>query len=416
MIEAVVLTVILWYGILTLHAAESVRWLLTGFELALFALAAAMILRRHLAIRPHPIAILLATAALWALVQVWLGITVDPQRTLQAALGWTVNCVAFSVTLAVCGGSRSVTKMAGRGTTPPLPVNDSQPCGAGLRPASRRFLTTQVFFALAVSVASVIGLYTVSMLGPFTYKNQFAAYLESVIGIAIVAAIRDRRRRLIWILVAGTMFASVVAAGSRAGSILCLTLLIALPILAALRSWIAPRELARIAALALASGAVLVMVAGWETTWQRLQEANPYSLRADLLRSSIAMTRDRPLTGFGLGAWSSAYPAYARFDDGSFVNQAHNDWAQWASEGGIPFLALMLAIVAMLARPAFRSLWGLGLIAVFAHAWIDYPFEQRPALAAFLFAMAGALCADQREDHHPATKASNFPFDVFQVG
>ena len=370
MIEVVVLTVILWYGILTLHAAESVRWLLTVFELALFALAAAMILRRRLAIRPHPIAILLAIAALWALMQVWLDITVDPQRTLQAALGWTVNCVAFSVTLAACG--------------------------AGLRPASPRFLTTQVFFALVVSVGSVIGLYTVSMLGPFTYKNQFAAYLESVIGIAILAAIRDRPRRLIWILVAGTMFASVVAAGSRAGAILCLTLLIALPILAALRDWIAPRELARIAALALASGAVLVMVAGWETTWQRLQEANPYSLRADLLRSSIAMTRDRPLTGFGLGAWSSAYPAYARYDDGSFVNQAHNDWAQWASEGGIPFLAMMLAIVAMLARPAFRSLWGLGLIAVFVHAWIDYPFEQRPALAAFLFAMAGALCAESQ--------------------
>ena len=361
MIEAVVLTAILWYGVLTLHAAESVRWWLTGFELALFALAAGVILRRRWAIRPHPIAILLAIAALWALMQVWLGITVDPQRTLQAALGWTVNCAAFSVTLAACGA----------GLRPASDFRHMPLAASGRDAIRRRFLTAQVFFALAVSVASVIGLYTVSMLGPFTYKNQFAAYLESVIGIAIVAAIRDRPRRLIWILVAGTMFASAVAAGSRAGSILCLALLIALPILAALRGWIAPRELVRIAVLALASGAVLVMVAGWETTWQRLQEANPYSLRADLLRSSIAMTRDRPLTGFGLGAWSSAYPAYARFDDGSFVNQAHNDWAQWASEGGIPFLALMLAIVAMLARPAFRSLWGLGLMAVFVHAWID---------------------------------------------
>ena len=63
-------------------------------------------------------------------------------------------------------------------------------------------------------------------------------------------------------------------------------------------------------------------------------------------------------------------------------------------EGGIPFLLLMLAILAMLLRPAFRSLWGLGLIAVFVHAWIDYPFQQRPALAAFLFAMAGALASE----------------------
>lgn len=378
MIEAVMLSAILWYGITSLLAAESVRWLLTAFELALFALAAGLILRRRLATRPHPIAILLAVAALWALIQVWLGISVDPQRTLQSALAWTVNCAAFSITLAVC-------------------KRDD---------IRRRFLTAQVLFALALSVASVIGLYTVSRLGPFAYKNQFAAYLESVIGIAITAAIRDRPRRLVWILVAGTMFASVVAAGSRAGSILCLALLVGLPIVAALRGWIAGRDLARIGALALASGAALVMVTGWETTWQRLQEANPYSLRADLLRSSIAMTRDRPLTGFGLGAWSSAYPGYARFDDGTFVNQAHNDWAQWAVEGGIPFLAVMLAVVAILVRPALESLWGLGLMAVFVHAWIDYPFEQRPALAAFLFAMAGALCACRRRPETPIPRRS----------
>jgi O-antigen ligase len=366
MIQAVLLIATLWFGILTLRAAEGIRWLLTAFELALFALAAALILRRRLTVRPHPIAILLAAAALWALIQAWLKISVDPQRTLQAALGWTANCAAFSVTLAICGRD-------------------------GIR---KQFLAAQVLFALVLSIASIIGLYTVSTLGPFVYKNQFAAFMEGAIGIAITAAILNARRRLAWILVAGTMFASVVAAGSRAGSILCLTLMVALPVVAALRGWIAGRDLARIAALAIVSGAVLVMVAGWETTWQRLQEPNPYLLRADLLRSSIAMARDRPLTGFGLGAWSSAYPGYARFDDGTFVNQAHNDWAQWTAEGGIPFLALMLAVVALLARPAIHSLWGLGLMAVFVHAWIDYPFEQRPALAAFLFAMAGALAAE----------------------
>jgi hypothetical protein len=39
-------------------------------------------------------------------------------------------------TLAVRGGIRSVPKMAGRRPAPPLPINDLQPCGAGLRPAS----------------------------------------------------------------------------------------------------------------------------------------------------------------------------------------------------------------------------------------------------------------------------------------
>jgi O-antigen ligase len=353
---------VLWFGLLSLRVEG--RWALTAFQLALLALAAALIVRRRFSIHPHPVALLLAAAALWGVFQIALGISVDAHRTLEASLGWVVNCAAFSIALSVTGDSLD----------------------------RRRFLTAQLFFALVLSVAAVIGLLTISQLGPFVYKNQFAAYVESVLGLAIAAAIRDRRRSFAWLLVAAALFASVVAAGSRAGSILCLAELVLLPLIAFTRGWISGRSLIRVAALAVITGGVLVAVAGWETTWHRLQEPNPYSLRAELLRSSLDMARDRPLAGFGLGTWSTAYPAYARYDDGSFVNQAHNDWAQWAAEGGLPFLALMIAVVALLARPAIESLWGLGLLAVFAHAWVDYPFEQRPALAAFFFAMAGVSC------------------------
>ena len=365
MIEAALLAAILWFGILTLRAADSVRWWLAGFDLALIALAFGMV--RRLAIRFHPVGVLLAIAAVWALVQVRLGISVDPQRTLEAALGWTIDCAAFSIALAALKRDH----------------------------VRRRFLYAQALFGLVVGAGCVVWLYTAAALGPFAYKNQFAAYLESVMGIAIAAAIpaKTGRPRLSWILAAAAMFACAAAGGSRAGAILCLAELIVLPLIAYLRGWIRGRTLIQLASLAVAGAAVLVMVTGWETVWRRLQEPNPYAVRADLLRSSVAMARDRPIGGFGLGAWPSAYPGYARYDDGTFVNQAHNDWAQWAVEGGLPFLGLMLAVVAMLIRPALDSLWGVGLLAVFVHAWIDYPFEQRPALAAFFFAMAGALIA-----------------------
>ncbi len=358
-----VFAAVLWFGLLSLRVES--RWALTAFELALLTLAAAFILGRRFSIHPHPIGLLLAAAALWGVLQIALGISVDAHRTLAASLGWVVNCAAFSIALAVTGDSLH----------------------------RRRFLTAQVVFSLGLSVAAVIGLLTVSQLGPFAYKNQFAAYVESVLGIAIAAAIRDRRRSFAWLLVAAALLASVVAAGSRAGSVLCLAELIVLPSIAFARGWISGGPLIRVAGLAALTGGAFIAVAGWETTWRRLQEPNPYALRADLLRSSIAMTRDRPLAGFGLGTWSTAYPAYARFDDGSFVNQAHNDWVQWAAEGGLPFAVLMAAAVAFLARPAFDSLWGLGLMAVFVHAWVDYPFEQRPALAAFFFAMAGVIAS-----------------------
>ncbi len=85
--------------------------------------------------------------------------------------------------------------------------------------------------------------------------------------------------------------------------------------------------------------------------------------------------------------WPETYPGYARFDDGRFVNEAHNDWIQWASEGGLPFLAIMFGIAAWSVKPALRSLWGLEILSVWLHALVDYPMRQRPALAAFFFAL-----------------------------
>jgi len=46
-----------------------------------------------------------------------------------------------------------------------------------------------------------------------------------------------------------------------------------------------------------------------------------------------------------------------------------------------------------LCGPAVRVIWGLGMVAVFAHGLIDYPFQQRPALAAFFFAWLGVVMA-----------------------
>jgi O-antigen ligase len=376
MILAAMLAVVLWFGLLTLRVEA--RWALSIFEVAMLALGAGVVIRRRFVISLHPVAVILALAAVWAAVQAWTGISVNAERSFEAALGWTVNAAAFSVALA-----------------------------AARRAEIRaRFLTAQALFALGLCIAAVILLFLTGALGPFAYKNQFAAYVECVMGWALVAAIQDRKRSFAWMLVAAAMLAAVVAGGSRAGSILCVAELVVLPALAFARGWITGRTLMRVAATAVVAGAVLVEIAGWETIWRRLQEPNPYAVRLDLLRSSVDMVRDRPLTGFGLGTWSAAYPAYARFDDGSFVNQAHNDWAQWAVEGGLPFLGAMVAIVVLLARPAFRSLWGLGLMAVFVHAWVDYPFEQRPALAAFFFAMAGVLAAEGVSSDNAGSMAS----------
>lgn len=50
------------------------------------------------------------------------------------------------------------------------------------------------------------------------------------------------------------------------------------------------------------------------------------------------MAKSEPLIGYGLGMFPDVYPRYAIEDFPYHVNHAHSDWAEFAVEGGIPFL------------------------------------------------------------------------------
>jgi O-antigen ligase len=128
--------------------------------------------------------------------------------------------------------------------------------------------------------------------------------------------------------------------------------------------------------------AVFGSVVGWESVWNRFWEPDPMQMRRQLDISSLHMTAAHPWFGVGLGAWPTVYPRYAIVDFGVFANQAHNDWLQWTAEGGIPFGIVIATLFLWCLRPAFRSVWGIGVIAVFLHALVDYPFS-RPALGSW---------------------------------
>jgi O-antigen ligase len=67
---------------------------------------------------------------------------------------------------------------------------------------------------------------------------------------------------------------------------------------------------------------------------------------------------------------------FALYDDGTWVNQAHNDYLEWAAEGGIPYACILVALFAATLLPAVRSVWGIGLLAFCVHAAVDYPFAR----------------------------------------
>jgi O-antigen ligase len=374
----VLLAAILFLGILTMWAPA--RWALSAFQIAVFAAAAVHIIRNK-RVTIHPTVVLLGAAVVWGLIQAFAGWSVDRSKTLNEVLNWTTNLTVFALGLELSRDERQ----------------------------REQFLGALLWFGTALAAVSMLTVFSSPpgivfwmfdagsdrrTLGPFVYYNQYAAFIEAVLPLALVGAILDRRHRMLYSvtlysIVGALLLASVVAGGSRAGTILCLAEVFLIPLVAWGRGIVSRRAAGRVLLASVCTLVVLGAVAGWDVIWKRLQEPNPYALRKDFLLSSLEMVRDRPLTGWGLGTWSEVYPGFARFDDGLFANQAHNDWAQWAAEGGIPFFLLMVGVVAGAVRPAFRSLWGLGLLAVFVHCFVDYPMQQRPALAAFFFALLG---------------------------
>ena len=165
------------------------------------------------------------------------------------------------------------------------------------------------------------------------------------------------------------------------------------PLLAAFRG-LAPAKKLRPAFISLllftlAFGSVV----GWTRLWQRFQDPEPYKYRKEMMLASVAMAREKPWTGFGLGSFEDVYRGYALFDDGTIVNHAHNDWAEWAAEGGLPFAALIVVVALWSAPKAVRSIWGLGIISVWLHSLVDFHL-QKPAIAAWMFVLLGAVCAE----------------------
>ena len=376
---AMALAALLSYGILTLWVAD--RWALAVYQVAALGACAGYgvwMAARAVRVNSNAMLFLLALIPLWGLAQLAAARTIYRAETVNSVLTWTVNLAIFFLALQMLSDFRH----------------------------RQRFLDYLLYFGVAVSILSTVQMftsdgkifwlvpsgYTDFVMGPFVYENQYAAFIETVLPLALYQGVTNKKPFAYWAM-AGVMVASVVASASRTGTLLVLLEVLVIPLLACWRGLIPGRT----AALALGSGvmlsAVFITVVGWGVVWHRFQDADPYALRREMLRSSVQMVQQRPAMGFGLGTWATAYPAFALYDDGTFANQAHNDWAQWGVEGGLPLLAVMALFALLLARMAWTSLWGIGLVSLLLHSLVDYPMQQRPALAGWFFAMAGALAA-----------------------
>jgi O-antigen ligase len=388
----IALPALLCFGILTLWVPAF--WAAGVFQLGVLALGVVWMFALASGRRPVrlvPTLLPLGAAAAWPLLQLAANRTVERWDTWNSFWNWTVDWLIFFLALQAA----------------------SDPA------ALRRFLKGSMYFAGALAAVGTLQSFTSAgkvfwffptgysdlVFGPFVYQNQFAAFVEATLPIALYFSLIGKKR---WpaACIAAVMAAAVIASASRAGTILVLAELVAVPILAIRMNLVSRRAGGAVLAKTGALAAAGVLVVGYGLVWGRFAEADPYVIRREVWISALNMIQARPGMGWGLGTWVTAYPQFAIFDPGLLINQAHSDWLQWAAEGGIPFLLLVLVTAALLVRPALRSVWGVGLLAVFLHALVDYPFQQRPALTAAFFALAGAVATVGQPAVRPIGKTS----------
>jgi O-antigen ligase len=319
-----------------------------------------------------PQMILVAAIAAWGPVQLAMHITRVPWPTTQRSVEWAISAVCFVLGSQILRGRRSMTAFL------------------NLMLVAMTFLAVAAMLQAFTTPGRVFGIISVAdgVVGTLYYKNWFAAMMELGAPIALWRVYNGN-------VISGgvcyaAMFAATIASASRMGVILLIAeLLVALVCLVIARRMRPKSAVSAVVILALLAAAA-ASVAGTGNIWHRLQEPDAYALRRTLLASTMKMIPVHPWAGSGMGTWPSEYPRFATYDEGLYVNAAHNDWAQWASEGGAPLFLLMAALVIWLLKPSLQSVWGLGVLSVMIHSFVDYPLQD-PALAFLWFTLAGAL-------------------------
>jgi O-antigen ligase len=270
--------------------------------------------------------------------------------------------------------------------------------------------------------------YEDSVTSTFVNRNAFATFagitLIASLGLLLDEARRAGRagstsaatiRRAIEFLSGrgSVLLVAALAAGwallgseSRGGLV---SLVFALVVLTGLRALGREVSAARVIAeaAAVASLGLVVVHLGGDVALDRLaRTVLDEEQRIAVYRDLVAAIEARPWTGLGLGAFASTFPLVrdAGLVDAGTYQKAHNGYLEWAFEGGLPALVLLVLALggawlrcvrgaAARHRDAhYPAIAAAATVLVAVHALIDFG-PQTPAVAALFALLLGLGCA-----------------------
>jgi O-antigen ligase len=210
--------------------------------------------------------------------------------------------------------------------------------------------------------------------GPFINRNNYAAFAGTILPLAVCAALGFLRQRekgrpgalprlFLWGFAAVVITGGIFYSLSRGGII---SVVLSLAIIAGLVLYYgrSARELAVLAAVAIAAAAFLLWV-GPEKVLERVgtlsegQSVPSLAVRIGTWNRSMSLIASNPVVGTGLGTYAFAFLRFSPPGE-NWWNTAHNEYVELVCDTGIIgtalFLAGLIAFLAIVARPAvFRG-------------------------------------------------------------
>ncbi|HVG20270.1 MAG TPA: O-antigen ligase family protein [Blastocatellia bacterium] len=304
-----------------------------------------------------------------------------------------------------------------------------------------------VIFGLAMSVFALMQHFTWdghiywvrhttgTAFGPFANRNHYAGYMEMLVPVPLALVLARGARKESWMFygfASAVMALTVIVSLSR-GGIVSLMAGIALVVMMSAKH---ERRRARTArgesrsdraALAhrspatlgrLGAVAIVVVVIALGVIWigaeglinraadsvDQMRGGDPQGelfSRTEIWKDSWKMILDHPVTGIGLGAYETVFPAYARHNGMLLVDYAHNDYIQALTDGGIVGGLLAAAFIVLILRAMFRGMrsgdsllaalaigCGAGVCSMLVHSVFDFNLQIPSNALLFLFLSA----------------------------
>ena len=268
--------------------------------------------------------------------------------------------------------------------------------------------------------------------GPFINRHHFAGYMELALalplGLVFTGAI-EKEKKFIYLFAAALMAIALIMTNSRGGLISLFAEILFLVATMGLRRHKhkkrdSEERRPRIKSAALKAGLALALVValfggvvllGGEDALTRMVGSvntdDPTTGRAHFWGVTVDIIKNHPLIGTGLGAFGVVYTGYDSRNGVYRLEQAHNDYLQVLSDGGIVAAVMGLFFLGSLFRMGFARRESrddfrrgvatgalAGCFAVLVHSFFDFTLHTTANALLFLVLAALATMNGRVED------------------